>query len=213
MAGELTGKARDDHAGGTARPPRPGGADPSAFNVFAPLRRPQGADETPALAGDSAYQGFAGSAPHPGGPAPFPGRTSATAPPGTPMIPVASPGTPDVSGPPWELSRQTGPLPALATGPDQVRRGSDQGDHELPRRVRQASLAPQLRADPPRRLPSTTTAAPLTGGPTPAEIRQTMSALQRGWNDGRSQQAAGASPSPRPGTDAEPGTGGESDAT
>jgi signal transduction histidine kinase len=76
----------------------------------------------------------------------------------------------------------------------------------LPRRVRQASLAPELRADPPQRRASP---VPLTGppagdgpgpprapsagaGPTPAEIRQNMSALQRGWQEGRSQGAEAA---------------------
>jgi hypothetical protein len=43
-------------------------------------------------------------------------------------------------------------------------------------------------------------------GPTPAEIRQTMSALQRGWQEGRSQRAASPLPGepPRPGP---PGAG------
>jgi Histidine kinase-, DNA gyrase B-, and HSP90-like ATPase len=146
--------------------------------------------------------------------------SGATEPPATPMIPVASPRTPNASGPPWELSGQTGPLPVL---------GDQSGNVDvraLPRRVRQANLAPQLRADPPRRLASTTAAASLTGGPTPAEIRQTMSALQRDWDEGRSQRAAGqgpaepppapaagASPSPPTGGDQGQPGGGESDET
>ncbi len=57
----------------------------------------------------------------------------------------------------------------------------------LPRRVRQASLAPELRADPPHRLTSAAASPGPAAGPTPAEIRQTMSAFQRGWQEGRSQ--------------------------
>jgi hypothetical protein len=101
----------------------------------------------------------------------------------------------------------------LPAGPDPASPGADQGGNGLPRRVRQANLAPQLRADPPRRLTSTPAAAGLTGGPTPAEIRQTMSALQRGWDEGRSQQAAGQSQAPGSGADREGLAGGESDGT
>ena len=68
----------------------------------------------------------------------------------------------------------------------------------LPRRVRQASLAPQLRESPPRPAPSadlgilpepasdwspSEAAAPER---TPEETRATMSAIQRGWQRGRS---------------------------
>jgi hypothetical protein len=68
--------------------------------------------------------------------------------------------------------------------------------------VRQANLAPQLRGEPPRRLtaasgrPAPTAPA---GGPTPAEIRQTMSALQRGWQEGRTQRRAPADQPPASG--------------
>jgi hypothetical protein len=58
------------------------------------------------------------------------------------------------------------------------------GDQGLPRRVRQASLAPQLRgaaaaAGSPPAAPAT--AASLT------DMRNTLSAMQRGWQQGRSQ--------------------------
>ncbi len=152
----------------------------------------------------------AGSAPHPGQPAPFPGWTggsvaggspgsgtvSPTAPSGpdprpAPMTRVASPRAGEASGPPWELPGQTGPLPVVPggadPGPQATGEGADRDVNGLPRRVRQASLAPQLRADPPHRLTSAAARPGPATGPTPAEIRQTMSALQRGWQEGRSQ--------------------------
>jgi len=148
----------------------------------------------------------------------------------TPMTPVASPRPPGrSSGPPWELSRQTGPLPAIPAHDDQ--RGAADGlgpDGDvkgLPRRVRQANLAPQLRDNPPRRRTSAAPSPAPAGGPTPAEIRQTMSALQRGWQEGRSQRITApgpgdpsADPVPSPGSDDGRGpaadeTRGESDGT
>jgi signal transduction histidine kinase len=122
--------------------------------------------------------------------------------PAAPMRPVASPRPGRSSGPPWELSRQTGPLPVIrddggpAGGP-----GADSDAPGLPRRVRQASLAPQLRDNPPRRPTSAAVSAAPASGPTPAEIRRTMSALQRGWQEGRSQRmnAPGDSPFGPPG--------------
>ena len=80
--------------------------------------------------------------------------------------------------------------------------GGNDGDGDikgLPRRVRQASLAPQLRDSPPPRR-TTVVSAGLPGGPagatgpSPAEIRKTMSALQRGWQEGRSQRMVGQAP-------------------
>ena len=233
---EQAGTARGELSGGTGSAVSDR-AEPYAFDAFTPLRRPPGAGETPAAAGDPAYHGYAGAAPFPGTggvpfpdePAPLPGWTSQTAaggspgpapsgpgpagPPTTPMIPVAGPRTASTPGPPWELSGQTRPLPVLPAGPDPASPGADRGGNGLPRRVRQANLAPQLRADPPRRLTSSPAAAGLTGGPTPAEIRQTMAALQRGWDEGRSQRAAGQSQAPGSGADREGRAGGESDGT
>ncbi len=109
--------------------------------------------------------------------------------PATPMRPVASPRPGRSSGPPWELSRQTGPLPVIRDdGGPAGRPRADSDAPGLPRRVRQASLAPQLRDNPPRRPTSAAVNAAPASGPTPAEIRQTMSALQRGWQEGRSQR-------------------------
>jgi hypothetical protein len=133
------------------------------------------------------------------------------------MTPVASPRPGKTSGPPWELSRQTGPLPAIAAGGDPGAQpgapGADGDLKGLPRRVRQASLAPQLRDNPPGRRTAAAPSASPAGGPTPAEIRQTMSALQRGWQEGRSQQmtapAQGDTPFGGPSPGAAPPPGGD----
>ena len=82
-----------------------------------------------------------------------------------------------------------------------IRLGSAVSDDEtkgLPRRVRQASIAPQLRDNPPRRRTSAAPAPAPASGPTPAEIRQTMSALQRGWQEGRSQRMTASAPGDSP---------------
>jgi hypothetical protein len=110
------------------------------------------------------------------------------------MTPVASPRSAQASGPPWEISRETGPLPAVPGGPvpDPADPGGGSDIKGLPRRVRQANLAPQLRDSPPPRR-TTVASTGLTGGsqgPSPAEIRQTMSSLQRGWQEGRAQMAS-----------------------
>jgi signal transduction histidine kinase len=214
--------------------PGPGRAD-SPFSGTGSAPPPPSAPAAP----------FPGTGParYPDQPAPFPGWTlhnrsgaaggraaggpgAATGPaaPTTPMTPVASPRPGLASGPPWELSRETGSLPTVpggseagSAGPGAAEPGGNADMEGLPRRVKQASLAPQLRDAPPARR--TTVASGLTGGPagstgargsagpSPAEIRQTMSALQRGWQEGRSQRMAGqAAGGPPPGVS--PGTPG-----
>ena len=96
----------------------------------------------------------------------------------------------------------------------------DPGDAELlPRRVRQASIAPQLRDDTQAApaSPATDAEADEAGeGRSPDEIRATMSAIQQGWQKGRSvfdppdrgrgafQQPAAASDQGEAGSPAEP---------
>ena len=124
------------------------------------------------------------------------------------MKPVASPRPGPAKDPapaaPWELSRGNGPMtaaPGQPGGPGGAG-GAGAGDaagdaNALPRRVKQASLAPQLRADPPRRRTIVASGGPASG-PTPAEIRRTMSALQRGWQEGRSQPSVNPGGGPVP---------------
>jgi signal transduction histidine kinase len=135
------------------------------------------------------------SAADPGGAAGAGGPAGPT----TPMTPVASAWPARPSGPPWELSRQTGPLPAVPAGAGPGAQPDGNGDVKgLPRRVRQANIAPQLRDNPPRRRTSAASAPAPASGPTPAEIRQTMSALQRGWQEGRSQRTTASPPGEPP---------------
>jgi signal transduction histidine kinase len=201
------GGVQQPAGGGAPNPVAGGGPQP----VVGGAQQPN-AGTTPYPSRGAAPYPPAGAPPYPVQPGSFPGWTgqsTAGAPvgghgqagPPTPMTPVASPRTQKAPGPPWEVSRQTGPLPVVPNGPDP---GPDaDGDvNGLPRRVRQANLAPQLRGEPPRRLtaasgrPAPTAPA---GGPTPAEIRQTMSALQRGWQEGRTQRWAPADQPPASG--------------
>jgi signal transduction histidine kinase len=174
---------------------------------------PQESTRSPAPG--AAAASYSAAAPYPGQPTPFGGWADAPSPvtgsppgvgsppgagsaaPATPMVPVAGPR----SGPPWELSPETGPLPAVPDASDGSQAGPQAGEagvKGLPRRVRQASLAPQLKGDPPYQRRGRQ-ADGLSGGPTPAEIRRTMSALQRGLEEGRSQPAAGPQLPPAPG--------------
>ena len=54
----------------------------------------------------------------------------------------------------------------------------------LPRRVRQANLAPQLRS---AETDSGSTPIPQAATPSLSDMRNTLSAMQRGWQQGRSQ--------------------------
>ena len=66
--------------------------------------------------------------------------------------------------------------------------GSDSLDSKgLPRRVRQANLAPQLRASTAAASSPGPTAVPPASAASLADMRNTLSAMQRGWQQGRSQ--------------------------
>ncbi|MFE0823265.1 nitrate- and nitrite sensing domain-containing protein [Streptomyces sp. NPDC058794] len=80
-------------------------------------------------------------------------------------------------------TRGTGPAPGAQGTPPAAESGAD----ALPRRVRQANLAPQLRQS---------TERPAENRPDPAdrdaeEVRSRMASLQRGWQRGRRENAAG----------------------
>ncbi|WP_416985497.1 nitrate- and nitrite sensing domain-containing protein [Streptomyces sp. T028] len=78
------------------------------------------------------------------------------------------------------------------------------GSDDLPRRVRQAHLAPQLRRplaeEPPRET------RPRDDGRTPELVRDRMAAYRAGWARGGGRQAGrGATPEPAPGSDSSEG--------
>jgi len=98
---------------------------------------------------------------------------------------------------PWRPAGGNGPgsaMPATAEGAP----GTPRDASGLPRRVRQASLAPQLRETPPRPAPAADLGVLSDPSPSewaqsepsadrsPEETRVTMSAIQRGWERGRS---------------------------
>jgi hypothetical protein len=57
----------------------------------------------------------------------------------------------------------------------------------LPRRVRQANLAPQLRGSSAAASPQASTVVPPATAASLTDMRNTLSAMQRGWQQGRSQ--------------------------
>ncbi|MFR9799635.1 nitrate- and nitrite sensing domain-containing protein [Streptomyces sp. MS06] len=102
------------------------------------------------------------------------------------------------SGRPPGPAEASGPVDgATATGRDRPARPSgsspeaaEGGPGALPRRVRQASLAPQLRDGPERRTEERTRSAERDAD----EVRARMASLQRGWRRGREQNTAGDEP-------------------
>ncbi|MEW1907598.1 ATP-binding protein [Kitasatospora sp. NPDC085895] len=127
-----------------------------------------------------------GSRPAPGVPVVPPARSAPPARPATPApLPLPAPSPAPARRP------AAAPAPAAsaaaAVRPGAAADGESGGDGELPRRVRQASLVPQLREAPVR--PPT---APRGDGPpagrNPEEARAAMSAFQRGWARGATEQ-------------------------
>jgi hypothetical protein len=178
----------------------------------APDERPYPDFGAPAAGGGypTAYDGVAGTAAYPGDSAYQDNRLPDNRLQDSHAYPVSDPysaglpypaanpyaaGTPYADGPGSDGNGVADPAAAGGTtgnpaaGGDQAADGA--GDfQELPRRVRQASLAPQLRA------PAAASAAPGAAAvpPVPAataasltDMRNTLSAMQRGWQQGRSQ--------------------------
>jgi signal transduction histidine kinase len=83
-----------------------------------------------------------------------------------------------------EIGGAAGTVSADGTGALAAGTGADLDEEELPRRVRQASLAPQLRESPAR--PPSVPDVGMLASRSPEETRVTMSAIQRGWERGRS---------------------------
>jgi hypothetical protein len=171
------------------RPPAP--PYPS-FDVFTPIRRPgpdgPGADAPygqpyPDFGGATADNGYAPADGGPPGEGAYPGNGA------HPGNETYQDGASLPGGNPYpDGGYGTGGGPGNGADAGPVAAGdSADGGFELPRRVRQASLAPQLRAtaaasgaEGPAAVPPAT-AASLT------DMRNTLSAMQRGWKQGRAQ--------------------------
>ncbi|MER6676213.1 nitrate- and nitrite sensing domain-containing protein [Streptomyces sp. NPDC000983] len=157
------------------------------------LRRAEASGEPP----------VSGGRPDPDAPAPLPTRRRGASPmrrgPGTPDRPAersapAGPAGRDLAGEPPALPRRTRRAEIESSTPNPADRRTeaappqaDPGTGALPRRVRQANLAPQLKREPAR---------PTAGADEPAErdadeVRSRMASLQRGWERGREENAAG----------------------
>ncbi|WP_077801782.1 nitrate- and nitrite sensing domain-containing protein [Streptomyces sp. JHA26] len=96
---------------------------------------------------------------------------------------------PGESSEPSALPSRTRPAEPAPDAPDDSGPGTD--GSPLPRRVRQASLAPQLKRSAGR--PAEDRSGPADRDA--EEVRSRMASLQRGWQRGREENAAGADPS------------------
>jgi signal transduction histidine kinase len=129
---------------------------------------------------------------------------------------LARPGRQDEFSP-WRPDGTNGPGSAIPATAERTA-GTPRDSSGLPRRVRQASLAPQLRDSPPR--PGPTADLGVLSDPSPSEwsqsepsadrspeeTRVTMSAIQRGWERGRSvfdPSGGNGEPTPEPGAGSE----------
>ncbi|WP_328497638.1 nitrate- and nitrite sensing domain-containing protein [Streptomyces sp. NBC_00414] len=90
---------------------------------------------------------------------------------------------------PGTTGRPTGPGGSVARGPGAGEGGIGGGG--LPRRVRQANLAPQLKEGPDRRTTRDTARTTDPSERDADEVRSRMASLQRGWRRGREENAAG----------------------
>jgi len=167
---------------------RPTPAPAAPFDVFTPMHRPDAGPAAPPESGyrQAAYPDFGGAAAEPGydspyGDSPYGGGTAGAG---------FGSGGPS-RGSVYDDDTYQGDGPGQSVGNDgaaDVRSPAEGGNGGgdltgLPRRVRQASLAPELRAS----------AGSASAGVAPAsaaslsDMRNTLSAMQRGWQQGRSQ--------------------------
>jgi hypothetical protein len=166
---------------------RPSGEPESEFDVFTPIRRPDQDGPAPVQPAQPAqprtYPDFGAA-----GDAYVSPYSNA---PGTGAVPLGN-GTPGAGDP----YRDNGNYGNEATFGEN---GNNDGNHEegepagdgdfsgLPRRVRQANLAPQLRASAAGAGSQSSAAVPPATAASLTDMRNTLSAMQRGWQQGRSQ--------------------------
>jgi hypothetical protein len=164
---------------------RPTGVPESEFDVFTPIRRPEQDGPDPVQAGQPmSYPNFGGE-PGDGYVSPYRDAAGGGAAPQGNRAPGAS-----------EAYRDNGTYGNEAAFGDN---GDNDGNYQggepagngdsngLPRRVRQANLAPQLRATAAAASSEGPTAVPPATAASLTDMRNTLSAMQRGWQQGRSQ--------------------------
>jgi hypothetical protein len=154
---------------------RPGPPPSESFDVFTPIRRPEqdGSGYAPESGYPPAYPDYGNPAPESGYVSPYDDNSR-----GAGDGPGISSGTTFGSG--------RGNNGAAEGGYQSGDSGGGVDANGLPRRVRQASIAPELRATAAANSAGSAgvpaaTAASLT------DMRNTLSAMQRGWQQGRSQ--------------------------
>ncbi|MFI2643803.1 nitrate- and nitrite sensing domain-containing protein [Streptomyces sp. NPDC018610] len=171
---QRTRRERADGKGGAGRPEPRSEAAPPARRGRTPLRGPDDATDRPGGHGAPGAQPSEDEGTRQ--PPALPQRTRRAA--------LAATRTDDAAERTPETAERTddiGPAQAPPSGAPETGAGA------LPRRVRQASLAPQLKQTPAR---------PTEDGAQPVErdadeVRSRMASLQRGWQRGREENAAG----------------------
>jgi signal transduction histidine kinase len=157
----------------------PVGRPATPFDVFTPMRKP---DQEGAPAADTAYQ--------------QPYSDLGGQQPGSATNPYADPDSSSyqgdgvaygVTGNSPDLGNHNGDNGAGYEGTDSAGSGIGEPDNGLPRRVRQASLAPQLRGSAAATGSPGAAAVPPATAASLTVMRNTLSAMQRGWQQGRSQ--------------------------
>jgi signal transduction histidine kinase len=159
---------------------RPGPPPPESFDVFTPIRRPEqdGSGYAPEAGYPQAYPDYGGPAPESGYVGPYDNNSRGDNSRGGGDGPGISSGT--------TFGHGRGNNGAAEGGYQSGDSGDGADANGLPRRVRQASIAPELRAAGAASSAGSAgvpaaTAASLT------DMRNTLSAMQRGWQQGRSQ--------------------------
>jgi hypothetical protein len=168
-----------------------------------PRRRPRGSG-TPVLISDRARRPLGKS---PGDPAEGDGAQD-TAAAGSAEPPAAGHPAEDPGTPPRPVAPVPPPAAVPATEQGEPEAAADGPGSVLPRRVRQASLAPQLRGEAPR-PGAGDTGRESTPERSAEEVRSRMASIQRGWQRGRraAEAAPAEGPAPAPEAGAAPGDG------
>jgi hypothetical protein len=151
---------------------RPSPTPAAPFDVFTPMHRPEQDGPAPADAGyQQSYPDFGGTAPAPGYDSPYAG------------------GAGDLYDDTYQGDGAGASVGnnGAADGRYPTEDNGGGGDlTNLPRRVRQASLAPELRGSAGASSGSSAGVAPASAASL-SDMRNTLSAMQRGWQQGRSQ--------------------------